>query len=312
MKNKIFMGLFVGLFGIFLFFVTANVNAEESNDVEGWNSEAIYELPGGTTSASAEAKIGEIEVPVYNVFIIWQDLTFNWAYDEKTQEFGWKKPAICMEYTQDADEADHAMVELGMELYRDSSCENSIAATGLPEEGSSYYFLYETNKSTIGIEDFTENGQIVPTVSWTASEKYSYVNGTLEYSIIDSVCQVINSQDMLSSAIEEGVTLYSDSNCSNVSDTIQNEYVDNMYYAFIDVDTTEKVNGDIPDEARHSAMGGYRSEYSFTESSYYPGSKDHYYIQLSLENDPEKYAKEGMAPVTGDVLGSVTITIRAR
>jgi len=308
MKNKIFMGLFVGLFGIFLFFVTANVNAEE------WSSDAIYELPGGTTSSSAEAIIGEIEAPVYNVFIIWQDLTFDWAYDEKTQEFGWRKPAICMEYTQDANEAQHAL-DLGMELYQDSTCESRIYTTETtPGENPStdlvsYYFWYETNKSTIGIEDFTENGQIVPSVSWNASEKYSHVNATLEYSKIDSVCQAINSQDMLTSAIEEGVTLYSDSNCSNISETIQDEYVDNMYHVFIDIDTVVEVNGEIPDDARHSAMGGYTGEYRFTESAFYPVRKDHYYIQLSLENDPEK---EATTPVAGDVLGTVTVTIRAR
>jgi hypothetical protein len=316
MKNKIFMGLFVGLFGIFLFFVTVNVSAETA---PGEGGGPLYGVEDGENTAIGVVGVGTVEVPIYEVHIIWQDLTFDWAYDEKTQEFGWRKPAVCTEYTQDATEAQHAL-DLGMELYQDGSCEKRIYTAeppktetepgeNAPTTDAAYYYWYETNKSVIGIEDFTQNGQIVPSVSWTSGTKYPYVNATLEYKRIDSVCQAIYSQDMLTSAIEEGVTLYSDSNCSSVPDTIQNEYVDNMYHAFVEVDTLAKVNGEIPDEARHTARGAYTGDYKFTESTVYYGAKDRYYIYLSLENDP---TKEAGTPVEGEILGIVTVKIRAR
>jgi len=307
MKGKIFKNICYGLFVAFLFCLAANVDALES--------ENLKELVDGTNSANAEVTIGTVEVPVYDVTIIWQDLTFNWAYDEETKEFGWRKPTVCTFYTSDREEAKEGLNE-GVILYDDSACSNRVygiedssSPEGNPATDHNYYYTYETNKSAIGIEDFTLNGQIVPSISWDANDKYAHVEATFEYRQTESVCTLVSSEDMWDKAVEFDVTLYSDSSCSNAHNS-ESGYVANTYYAFVNAESMIKVTGEIPDEARYSAAGyADPSGYRFAELEDSDNSKNNYTIYLSLKNDP---AKEAVAPVSGEVLGNVTVSIRAR
>ena len=157
MKNKLIKGLFG--FGLILLMTT------------GVNAQGITSIEEGNNSASSEVMIGNVEVPVYEAEIIWQDLTFDWAYNEVTKEFEWRKPKVCSQYYS-KEEVETAL-QKGEKVYSDNTCENR---TWSYEEGDekTYYYIYETNKSVIGIEDMSQKGEIVPTVTWKSSEKYKF------------------------------------------------------------------------------------------------------------------------------------------
>ena len=307
MKNKLIKGLFgIGLVCmLFGTVVYANTGSEIINSTEE-----------GNNSVDADVTVGNVEAPVYSADLYWESLSFDWVYDNSTKSFDWAPTPICtFFYPEDGMTFEDAFAS-GMSIYGDSTC--STKAETYDESIQEYYYLRERENVFINITDLSQSGEIVPSVEWNSSEKYNNVIGKISYYDSDkSVCSVIESEEMLDYALEREVTLYSDSVCSiNVVDT-NLEYLEDTYYAFVNIDSIEELIGsEIPDDARMASAGEY-FEYRFTEletAAYdpvaYPWTRKNVYkIIIELENDPEKAA---VTPTSGEVLGTVTITIRAK
>ncbi|MBQ7136755.1 MAG: hypothetical protein IJO43_02105 [Bacilli bacterium] len=299
MKNKLFKGLFGFLAVLFLFVVTdvyASGNYMEFlRDSEGFNS------------SSNAVTIGEVETPIYEAQLVWPNLAFNWSYDVNEQEFRWKASSLCELQTDDYELAQYLISE-GFTLYKDSSCNERADEGDAVEE---YYILSKSDAAEIVIVDQSKFGQIVPSAFWKSSEEYEHVIGKLEYLIGQSVCSAVESQAMLDSATELGVSIYEDSECSDVVSKTPTS-LDKTYHVFRTFITGVQVpvTGEIPYEAGYNySYSGDTNEYNFTEELNKYKSNQEYVIQLSLENDP---TKEATTPVAGDVIGTVTISIKAR
>ena len=85
MKKKLFK-ILTGLC-IFAFAITVNAEVQDSATINSTET--------GKNLTDATVTVGTVEAPVYEVAVIWNDLTFNWVYDSETNDFGWKPVPIC-------------------------------------------------------------------------------------------------------------------------------------------------------------------------------------------------------------------------
>jgi len=298
------------LFGIVLMFlITTCVYAEPGN---------ILSPEEGNNSTSANVTVGNVEVPVYRVELLWDSLTFDWIYDEHTKTFDWKAETLCEHFGGIKEEIEDEINGEGSiyisDLYTDSTC--STKANAYDESVQGYYYLNDRNFASIRIRDHSENGVIVPSIEWNSSEKYSNVIGKIFYmNYSQPVCSNIDSEDMLNYALENDVTLYSDNACSIVSDDANVTYEEGKYYAFVNIEAMKILEGnEVPDEARYAAYGAI-FDYRFTEIEtrlYEEDSwarKEIYDLKFYIENDSKK---ETIVPIKGDVIGTITVTFRGK
>ena len=171
--------LFKVLFGVLVFFVGVNVHAVKAPAVGG---EVVTDpLNEGTTGSVV---VGEVATPVYEVNIFWDDLTFDWTYDYDTNSFGWKPASLCEnEYEMVGYEAEFDEKLAKGEIYTDATCST---VTNERTEEAVYYAVSERDYVYMGIEDFSQNGQIVPSISWNAESNYSYTIANFEEEDEDS------------------------------------------------------------------------------------------------------------------------------
>lgn len=273
------------------------VNAEEGDGYD-WEIDSVEE---GSNSASATVTIGSVAVPVYNVDMVWENPSFDWTYNEETKKFGWTPTPYCSSHTIESEEQLQDMLSSGVELYTDNSCSTEASSY---DETVTYYEKFEREYYYFGIEDTSENGEIVPSIKWTPSEEYNYVEGKFSYSYEKPVCKVIEEEDLgLSSDKYELVTVYSDASCSTVVDTENVEFEPNTYYAlYSEREFKELTSEEIPEVARDSYIGTPFYEINQAEKQWAYG------LILELENKETPTT----TPTAGDTLGTIKVTIRAR
>jgi len=303
MKNKITKSLFCI---IILFCMTTVVYAGPGN---GLSTEE------GNNSMNADITVGNVAVPVYSVNIEWKSLTFDWVYDDAKRAFDWNPEPVCEHFYSNNEIAIKDAIMRGINLYKDSTC--SIKADTYDESITDYYYFVERENATIYIRDFSKNGEIIPSIEWKPSEKYKNVIANLGYvNYSKPVCLGIDNEYVLNYAVQNDVTLYSESSCLIESDDNEIVYEANKYYAFVNIEANEKlIDGEVPDEARYPAAGEI-FDHRFTEleqRAYEAESswlkKDQYLLTFDIESDSEK---EAVTPNQTDIIGNITISIRAR
>lgn len=286
MKEKIFKILtVVSLFGLAL-----SVNATDSATLDS--------VETGSNSTNADAVVGTVETPVYTVAVIWNDLTFDWVYDEDTNEFGWAPAPHCNQISSERENVEGA-INSGKAVYKDNTCSERVYSYS--DEVTQYFESIHPEAIGIGIEDLSENGQIVPSIKWTSSEKYNDVTAKFTYK--GKTCIALETEEVFNVA-KENTTIYSDSNCSTVTEATAFET--GKYYALttkdFDLETEE-----IPDAGRTSVMGGdCINGICFDQNI--NGELDplsQYLLGFKLEGGTT-------VPTAGDVIGTLTVSIRAK
>lgn len=284
MKSKLIK--LAACLGIFAF--AFNVNAEVTDST-------TITIKDGNNSSNAAATVGTVEAPVYEVAVIWNDLTFNWVYDEEENSFGWAPVPIC--YGIEATEQNvQDALQRGEEVYTDIDCSERVYSYSAA--ASEYYILDHRETTVIGIEDISQNGQIVPSIAWAADDKYSDVKANFSY--VGEGCVLIPTAAALDYAKEYGAVIYSDNACQTVSTAT--EFAANSMYT-VAKKMVDLTNGEIPDSGRNSAAGSSGVDgLSFHLKGF---ARNQYFVHLGLEGGD-------VTPTAGDKIGTITVSIRAK
>lgn len=308
MKNKLIRVVFILVILLLSFVMITDASAQTIDSIEN-----------GNNSVEANVTVGNVDAPVYRTDLWWDSLTFDWEYNEYSQSMGWKPADLCVGIFGNIDEIKEEINDEGSgytkDLYTDSTCTTKVDT--YDETARTYYYLSERTYVSIGIRDYSVGAEIIPSIEWNSSEKYNNVVGKILYrNYHDPVCTNIYSEDMLNYALENNVTLYSDNTCSIVSNDNDISYGEVTYYAFVNVDSLNVLEGnEVPDEARYAAAG-VLFDYRFTEmeTKFFEESsswlrREIYKLEFFLEN---KSLDENFAPKQGDIIGSLTISIRVK
>lgn len=285
MKKKLFK-ILTGLC-IFAFAITVNAEVQDSATINSTETDKNF--------TDATVTVGTVEAPVYEVAVIWNDLTFNWVYDSETNDFGWKPVPICYNIGA-AEENVKDALDNGKKVFTNNTC--TERAYSYNSDATEYYVLEDRTTTTIGIEDMSQNGQIVPSIEWNADEKYEDV--TANFSYTGEGCVVLPSEAAFNYAKELGKQLYNGATCET---TVNSEgFIQNNYYVM--ANTTLPLTGkEIPDNGRQSAAGSMGVDGISFPPTEFP--RTHYYVHLALEGG-------STTPTTGDAIGTITVSIRAK
>ncbi len=279
-KNLLFI---IGLFILFPMLVNAN------------------QITGNQTY-NQTITVANVQAPVYDVYIEWDGLTFDWAYDYQTREYGWASygsncRATNLRKTQGFITVDDPQTPEG--YFTDSNCTNFIDVDELPDGTYSYYGLYRTD-SYIYVGDFSTGGYIRPSITWNPTSKYSYT--TAEFSYEKHACELVSKERMEEIVYNYGgYEFYTAPDCN--SDSGLNVDADNYdsninYYGDPDMGFGSFSGGFLPDEAR--MMTGEGCDLNGCSASY------GYNIHLFLGVDKSKTV---VTPTPGDTIGSITLLI---
>ena len=136
-------------------------------------------------SQSHDVTVGDVEEPVYSVDINWGDLSFDWKYDEDNGDHDFKATLGCRPLKSDniynsgfsgADMADFlpAARNLGL-VYSDDTC--STVYYGDIEGGGTIYYSRVEAKNLVTVLDYSTNGAVDASLSFTAESDYDWVVG---------------------------------------------------------------------------------------------------------------------------------------
>lgn len=283
--------LFRVLFGVLVFFVGVNVYAQDEYS-------SLDNLENGEGSADASVTVGEVATPVYNVGIYWNNLTFDWVYDEDTNAFGWAPAKVCSYFSSEEHDFYNAVVDNGQTLYTDTNC--TEVATEFTEETG--YYVYERPSGVgMGIEDMSENGQIVPSIRWTSEADYDYVEA--EFTANGQKCISVPNETVYNVAVNYGI--YSDATCS--TETVDNGFAAGTYYTMVVDSDVVLDEGEISDSFRVSGAGGVEEVDGYTFVSF-AFERNQYHFVLNLKNKTVPTT----TPATGAKIGTVTVSIKAK
>lgn len=135
-------------------------------------------------SQSHDVTVGEVDEPVYSVDIYWDDLIFDWKYDEEANSYGFRARKSC--FVMQGDNAfhgdwhgigiqDYLSIAKGAGLvYSDSECTNVYY--GDIDPGTMYYSRIGVKNQVI-VTDLSTNGSLSATMSFTPEENYNWVVG---------------------------------------------------------------------------------------------------------------------------------------
>ena len=259
-----------------------SVNAENVNVTEAGNTDA-------------EVTVGDVERPVYDVNISWENFTFDWRYDIENETYKWThsdcQPITLDEYMKDSFYEDNIFAT-------DASCRNVIY---MPDEdsleklveiqteyqGTNLYYhpmAGEGKMSMIYITDSSTGGHVVPSVIWIPESKYDFTTASFKYIKDVPIC----------------ISVY--------------PYDDEEEY-FINEDCTgERIRvGNLPSETNFYELSSESFEVDF-EGSELPSSAANnaglgvksYQIFMELGVDTTKTIT---TPTAGDKIGTLTIAI---
>ena len=282
----------MGLFGLGLVLPTIAVNAEEVG-------EDIIK------SSDAQVKVGEVETPVYSVDISWNAFEFDWKYNEEKNEYEWKNGTInpTIGSLSSYLESNPGLID---ETYfnnnkdrfcLDQECQNPISKDLKYEDmianKDNYYYVLHSgdNSNHFHIGDSSTGGRVVPSIKWTSSSGYEYVDGIFEYREPGYECKVVESEEQFNLKISQGTKLYDYSDCKNEISYSSTEYKPGIYEKIEHFTFNNLKSGELPDTARRIV----------NNTAWYD-------LTLYLENKE----KPTTSPKAGDTIGTVTITIKAK
>lgn len=272
---------------IFIFAITVNANSN-------------INLENGTNNTKGIAKVGNVDVPTYEVVIYWEDLKYDWTYDNETKQFNWTPSALCEPTTVTSETQFNSSVQYGQTYYADNAC--TTKTNEYTPESPTYYLKTERENVVISIVDNSQFGQISPSIKWTPSSDYSDVKGNFIY-LAGEKCTLITEESDFRSANILRRTLYNDANCNNAVESTT--YQENTYYVYAHVPTpltTEK----IPEDGRMSFPGGRPyGGIEFENKDYSISPKNNFYIFFT----PDGGSK---TPTKGDAIGKITISIEVK
>lgn len=279
--------ILMGVFGLGLMLSVVGVQAETVNNIENIGD-----------SASNDVTVGNVETPVYDVDISWDNLSFNWVYNETDEEYEWE-----LNFCHKLSENEKSLIteenypEYIGNIYTDNKCssDNNLYTLEISYEeavnnfDNYYYFdqLYDKKEfSKISIIDNSKNVKITPQIEWESSENYEWTIGKYGIPAGISSCSEIFS-GYLDRFINLGETIYTDSSCmEEVED--KNEISKNKQYYYVSSDDFFFV-------------------YDESEISEYLTKKNNIFdVYFTLEVDETKEIK---TPKIGDTIGTITITI---
>lgn len=287
MKKKIL----IGLFGVGLLLPTMAIRAEELG-------EDVIE------SSNAEVKVGKVEVPVYNVDISWNAFEFNWKYNEEKNEYEWETEKVNPYIVSLSSILETEQVNIDETYFNthkslfclDQECETPINQDLEYEEmianKDNYYYMLTSgeNSNHFHIGDASTGGRIVPTIKWTSSNGYEYVEGIFEYREPVYECKLVESEELFNSKINQGIKLYDSSDCKNEIHS-STEYKTGIYEILEYTTLKTLKDGEIPDTARRVV----------NNTAWYD-------LTIKLENKE----KPTETPKKGDTIGIITITIKVK
>ena len=173
------------------------------------NAEAANVTEAGDTDITV--RVNNVEIPVYDVTINWQNFTYNWEYDNQSLSYKWMNSEIfCNEIYDYTDYEEKGDVGT---LYTDDQCSNSQYFTNDKEieeylvDNTLYYFYRD--RSHIMIEDESTGGYITPSFSWNPVDKYNFTTGKFAYNKAVLVCGEVNPEDYA-----EVTWAYTNSDCT--------------------------------------------------------------------------------------------------
>ena len=252
----------------------------------------------GSGDAGAEATVGDVDAPVYDVEVNWYNFVFDWKYNETAHEYEWMvhQTLDCMPYTHDD------LVDMGYDFdnlgevtfYTDSSC--TVVKENFGNANDTYYMLEGAGapRAFVVIEDMSTNGYIEPSLSWSSEDQYDFTTAAITYSVDVPVCDVVPDY-----AYDEVTLAHISSDCTGDEIETANAPEGTVFYAYLnDVQELEYTGGEVPITAKRAASGGVL----------YNGVHDYYEFYLELGLDETKTIT---TPTPGDTIGTLTITITA-
>lgn len=266
------------------------------------SAETLESVSEGSNSSTTNAVVGTVDAPIYSVEIEWDELKFNWVYDETSKVFGWE-PDYSYECLENVELMDEETFNAELyNLYSDSTCSTKV------DEGTSYTD-YETNYNNsvkyyvrslygevlnkIVITDYSENASIVPSVEWNSASDYDFVVGTFTYlGKADGILITAEEYDEESfrTQLASGYICL-DAACDTIETDLDAVFEEGKYYSPNSEEYKILDTAELPNDGRIQGMAGYW-----------------YMLHLNLVNDSTKNIT---APKSGDVIGSVTISIRS-
>lgn len=286
MKSKLFK-LISGL-GVFAFALSVNAEVTDTTTID---------LTGeGQTSSNAVATVGTVETPVYEVAVIWNDLTFDWVYDEEKEEFGWAPTTVCSGIGFDEEYIESAIAR-GEELFVNDTCSERIYEYNPDARG--YYVLSERKTATIGIEDMSQKGQIIPSISWEADEKYADVDADFSYT--GEGCVLLPTDAAFNYAKENGHKIYNENTCETEASV--DVFATDSYYVNAVTSFDLPSTGELPDNGRISGAGTAGVDGVTLPPIGF--NKNYYFVHLALEGGET-------TPEEGDTIGTITVSISVK
>lgn len=131
----------------------------------------------GTGSQTRDVTVGEVDETVYSVDINWGDMTFDWKYDRATNSFDFKAHHACQAAVYNSNTTDTFVDEaknIGR-LYSDTNC--SLLETGELIDSNIYYILEDVPDGQVVVDDYSTNGKVKVSASFTPEDGYSWVTG---------------------------------------------------------------------------------------------------------------------------------------
>ena len=125
--------------------------------------------------SSKNVTVGSVETPVYEVYVSWNDLVYDWAYLADTGAYGWKVPVVCGEhYFDDATEFNN----YAETIFTDETCTVELNQF---TEGTYYYHVLEQGNPYIYIEDASQGGAVTPSIAFAAANGYDFTTMSFTY-----------------------------------------------------------------------------------------------------------------------------------
>lgn len=129
-------------------------------------------------SRTHDVTVGGVDETVYSVDIEWgENMVYDWKYNENTGSYGFKARLGCRGWYADNSTTTYLRALANSNsLYSDENCEVPFTGT-VDEEGFDRYYAKDDVGGHIRVVDYSQNGKVSATASFTPTEKYNWVEG---------------------------------------------------------------------------------------------------------------------------------------
>ncbi|MBQ6687226.1 MAG: hypothetical protein IJN03_01735 [Bacilli bacterium] len=128
----------------------------------------------------------------------------------------------------------------------------------------------------ISISDRSQNGSIIPTISWTSESDYDFVDANFYYEGLVNRCAAIEEEFVFNNTVNAGFKLYTDSKCTLSEENSSPAFEAGKYYYLEPGAGWHKMTGNVLTD--DIAVAG---DVNYTD----------YLLKLELVNNPEKTIK---------------------